>query len=126
MISHQMAALHSRAMSLMAESAGCKDPDIAIKKARASARMVDAFSRAALTLDRLQRGGGQTIQVQYMQVNAMVGEASGNMHNPPSPVKVIRNKGGRPVATGYRTKQAVAQRRADRELVQQVEISAKA
>ena len=50
MITHQMAALHSRAMTMLAESDGCKDPDIAIKKARASARMVDAFSRCALTL----------------------------------------------------------------------------
>ena len=73
MLSHQMAALHARALTMLAESDSSKDPDIAIKKARASARMVDAFSRAALTLQRLQNGVGQTIQVQYMQVNAMGG-----------------------------------------------------
>ena len=61
MLSHQMAALHARGMTLLAESDLCKDPDIAIKKARASARMVDAFSRAALTLQRLQNAVGQTL-----------------------------------------------------------------
>ena len=61
MLSHQMAALHARAMTMLAESDLCKDPDIAIKKARASARMVDAFSRAALTLQRLQNAVGQTL-----------------------------------------------------------------
>lgn len=112
MISHQMAALHQRAMTMLAESEGCRDPDIAIKKARAAARMVDAFSRSALTLQRVQSGGGQTIQVQYMQVNTMVGDASGKMHNPSG-----RPKGGRPPTSGYRTREAVAQRQADRELL---------
>ena len=113
MISHQMAALHQRAMTMLAESEGCRDPDIAIKKARAAARMVDAFSRSALTLQRLQNGIGQTIQVQYMQVNTMVGDASGKMHNPSS-----KNKGGRPPVSGYRTREAIAQRQADRELLE--------
>lgn len=119
MAAHQMAAAHKRAMELMEESASARDPDIAIKKARASARLMDAFSRAALTLDRIQRGGGQTIQVQYMQVNAMVGEASGNMQNPSYATK---SKGGRPPTTGYRTNQAIAQRQADRELVRGLEV----
>ena len=114
MAAHQMAAAHKRAMELMEESASARDPDIAIKKARASARLMDAFSRAALTLDRIQRGGGQTIQVQYMQVNAMVGEASGNMQNPSCAAK---SKGGRPPTSGYRTNKAIAQRQADRELL---------
>jgi hypothetical protein len=116
MISHQMAAMHARAMTLIAESEECRDPDIAIKKARASARMVDAFSRAALTLDRLQRGGGQTIQVQYLQVNAMVGDASGKMQNINSTNAPV-NRGGRPPTSGYRTKEAIRQRSADRELL---------
>jgi hypothetical protein len=115
MITHQMAALHSRAMTMLAESEGCKDPDIAVKKARASTRMVDAFSRCALALQRLQTGGGQTIQVQYMQVNAMVGDASEKMQNLTSCAPV--NKGGRPPNTGYRTKKSVEQRINDRELL---------
>ena len=116
MISHQMAALHSRAMTMLAESQTTKFPDIAIKKARAAARLVDAFSRSALTLQRLQSGCGQTIQVQYMQVNAMVGDGSGKVHNPSG-----RNKGGRPPVTGYRTREAIKQRQADRELLSGVD-----
>lgn len=114
MTSHQMAAVHKRAMELLEESASARDPDIAVKKARASARLMDAFSRAALTLDRIQRGGGQTIQVQYMQVNAMVGDASEKMQNPSCSSK---SKGGRPPTSGDRTKKAIAQRQADRGLL---------
>ena len=118
MISHQMAALHSRAMTMLAESEGSKDPDIAIKKARAAARMVDAFSRSALTLQRLQSGGGQTIQVQYMQVN--MGDDPKKMQNQSPLVNTPCNKGGRPVTTGYRTQKAIAQRKTDRDLLSKV------
>ena len=118
MISHQMAAMHARAMTMLAESEGCKDPDIAIKKARAAARMVDAFSRSALTLQRLQSGGGQTIQVQYMQVN--MGDDPKKMQNPSPLVNTPCNKGGRPVTTGYRTQKAIAQRKTDRDLLSKV------
>ena len=115
MVTHQLAAVHKRAMELLEESARTIDPEIAIKRARASARLMDAFSRSALTLQRLQSGGGQTIQVQYMQVNAMVGDASGKMQNPlacaPKP------RGGRPPTSGYRTQEAINQRSADRELL---------
>jgi hypothetical protein len=69
MISHQMAAAHKRAMNLLAESQEAKDVDIACKKARAAAKMMDAFSRAALTLQRLQTGASQVVQVQHVQVN---------------------------------------------------------
>ena len=115
MVSHQLAAGHKRAMELLEESASDRDPDIAIKKARASARLMDAFSRSALTLQRLQSGGGQTIQVQYMQVNAMVGDTSGKVQNPSA--HKTSNKGGRPPTTGYRTNEAINQRSADRELL---------
>lgn len=114
MVSHQLAAGHKRAMELLEESACAKDPDIAIKKARASARLMDAYSRSALTLQRLQ-SGGQTIQVQYMQVNAMVGVNSEKIQNPAS--RFPKNKGGRPPTSGYRTREAITQRRADRELL---------
>jgi hypothetical protein len=69
MISHQMAAAHKRAMNLLAESQDAKDVDIACKKARTAAKMMDAFSRAALTLQRLQTGASQVVQVQHVQVN---------------------------------------------------------
>ena len=117
MATHQMAAAHKRALELLAESAQARDPDIAIKKARASARLMDAFSRSALTLQRLQNGIGQTIQVQYMQVNTMVGDGSGKVHNPSG-----RTKGGRPPTSGYRTREAIAQRQADRELLESLDM----
>ena len=123
MATHQMAAAHKRALELLAESAQARDPDIAIKKARASARLMDAFSRSALTLQRLQTGGGQTIQVQYMQVNTMVGEASGKARNSADVVNAPKNRGGRPPINGYRTRKAMNQRAADKELVKQLEIS---
>lgn len=69
MISHQMAAAHKRAMNLLAESQETKDVDVACKKARTAAKMMDAFSRAALTLQRLQTGASQVVQVQHVQVN---------------------------------------------------------
>jgi hypothetical protein len=115
MVSHQLAAGHKRAMELLEESARASDPDIAIKKARASARLMDAFSRSALTLQRLQSGSGQTIQVQYMQVNATVGDASGKVQNPLACASPKR--GGRPPTSGYRTQEAVRQRGEDRELL---------
>ena len=114
MVSHQLAAGHKRAMELLEESACARDPDIAIKKARASARLMDAYSRSALTLQKLQ-SGGQTIQVQYMQVNAMVGANSEKIQNPTS--RFPKNKGGRPQTSGYRTREAITQRSADRELL---------
>jgi len=119
MVSHQLAAGHKRAMELLEESARASDPDIAIKKARASARLMDAFNRSALTLQRLQSGIGQTIQVQYMQVNATVGDASGKVQNPSACVPV--NRGGRPPTSGYRTQEAIRQRNADRELLSRME-----
>ena len=120
MAAHQMAAAHKRAMELLAESASANDSDTAIKKARASARLMDAFSRSALTLERLQRGGGQTIQVQYVQVNTMVGDASENMQNPLG--RRPKSKGGRPPTTGYRTQTAIAQRQADRDLLREMQL----
>jgi len=86
--------------------------------------LMDAFSRSALTLQRLQGSGGQTIQVQYVQVNgqAMVGQVGGegkNMQNMEyaDTHQVRKNIGGRPPTTGDRTQKAIAQRRADRELM---------
>jgi len=123
MITHQLAAGHKRAMELLAESNSERDADVAIKKVRASARLMDAFSRTALTLQRLQGGGNQVIQVQHIQVlgKAVIGQVGGGqekVRNPVVPeIPPQLNKGGRPPTTGYRTKKAVAQRKADRELL---------
>lgn len=69
MIAHQLAAAHKRALELMAESAQAKDPDIACKKAKVAAKMMDSFCRAALTLERLKTGASQVVTVQHLQVN---------------------------------------------------------
>lgn len=79
MITHQMAAAHKRSMELMAESSQAKDPDIACKKAKVAAKMMDAFSRAALTLQRLQTGASQIVTVQHVQVNGPA--VIGNVNN---------------------------------------------
>ncbi len=69
MIAHQLAAAHKRSLELMAESAQAKDPDIACKKAKVAAKMMDSFCRAALTLERLKTGASQVVTVQHLQVN---------------------------------------------------------
>lgn len=115
MVSHQLAAVHSRAMTMLAESEASEFPEISIKKARAAARLVDAFSRAALVLQRLQGGGTQTIEVKYLQVNALVGHSGGAMENLQNlPTK---NRGGRPPTSGDRTAKAIADRKADKQLL---------
>ena len=75
MLTHQLAAAHKRALELIGESAQTTDPDIACKKAKVAAKMMDAFSRAALTLQRLQTGASQVVTVQHVQINgpAVVG-----------------------------------------------------
>ena len=115
-----MAAAHKRCLELIAESSIAKDQDLAIKKARTAARLMDAFSRSALTLQRLQHGVGQTIQVHHLQItaSAMVGqgEVNQNLQNPLVP-EIRKNKGGRPPTTGYRTREAIAERQADKDLL---------
>jgi hypothetical protein len=49
MLAHQMAAAHVRAMTLLDEAGRSKDPDVSIRKSRAAARLMDAFSRAEAT-----------------------------------------------------------------------------
>ena len=66
MITHQMAAAHRHAMRLLAESE--KDALFGDRKAATASKLIDAFSRAALTLNRLQTGATQTIQVQHINV----------------------------------------------------------
>jgi hypothetical protein len=115
MLIHQLSAAHKRAMELVTASNKSTCPEIAVKQARAAARMMDAFSRSALTLRRLQQGATQTIQVQYMQVNALVGGSAENPQNTHH-----KNRGGRPPTSGDRTTKAIEERRQDRELLQRL------
>jgi hypothetical protein len=68
MLCHQMAAAHQHSMRLLAESEKEKDPQWSVKKAALAARLMDAYSRAALTLQRLRTGPSQSIVVQQVQV----------------------------------------------------------
>ena len=78
MITHQLASAHKRALELMAEAASIKDPELSTKKDRAAAKMMEAFSRGALTLQRLQTGASQVVMVQHLQVNgpAVIGNVT--------------------------------------------------
>jgi len=78
MITHQLAAAHKRVLELMAESSSAKDPDLACKKAKTAAKLMDSFNRAALTLQRLQTGASQVVTVQHVQVNgpAVIGNVT--------------------------------------------------
>jgi hypothetical protein len=111
MLAHQMAAAHVRAMTLLDEAGRSKDPDVSIRKSRAAARLMDAFSRGALTLQKLQGGGNQTIQVQHVQVvgQAVIG-MGGVGENLQKPI-------GRPPTHGDRTARAIAERKVDKELL---------
>ena len=117
MLAHQMTGAHRRAMLLLGESEVAKDAEVAVKKARASARLMDAFSRSAMTLQRLQTGATQVVQIQHVQVvgHAVVNQAGGlneNLQNPHH-----KNRGGRSPTSGDRTAKAIEERRQDRALI---------
>jgi hypothetical protein len=81
MQAHQLALAHKYSMELMADAAKQRDPMIKVKLMNCSARLMDAYSKGALALQRLQQGANQIVQVQHVQVH---GQA------------VIGNIGGRP------------------------------
>jgi len=69
MLSHQLAAAHKHAMRLLAESEKERDSVEKCRQASTAAKLMDAFSRGAATLQRLQNGGNQIVTVQHVQVN---------------------------------------------------------
>ena len=69
MLSHQMAAAHRHAMRLLAESEKEREAEYACKKALTASKLIDAFTKAAQTLQRLQTGANQIVTVQHVQVN---------------------------------------------------------
>jgi hypothetical protein len=68
MLVHQMTAAHRHSMRLLSESEKDKDPQWATKKVALAARLMDAYARGALTLQRLQSGPSQSIVVQQVSV----------------------------------------------------------
>jgi hypothetical protein len=81
MICHQMAAAHRHAMRLLAESEAQQDTVEKCRMATTASKLMDAFSRAATALQRLQTGSSQVVTVQHVQINggqtAFVGEFRG-------------------------------------------------
>jgi hypothetical protein len=79
MLAHQLGTLHMLAMSMMANAkdlgrqhmAAMGNQALAIEAARnanAAARLITTFQNGMLTLDRVRRGGRQTVTVQHMTV----------------------------------------------------------
>jgi hypothetical protein len=79
MQAHQLALAHKYAMDLMADAAKQRDPIIKVKLINCSARLMDAYSKGAIALQRLQQGANQIVQVQHVQVNgqAVIGNVGG-------------------------------------------------
>lgn len=69
MLSHQLAAAHHHAMRLLGEADRQKDPMIKAKLMNTSTRLMDAFSKGAITLQKLQTGANQIVTVQHVSVN---------------------------------------------------------
>ena len=80
MQAHQLALAHKYAMDLMADAAKQRDPIIKVKLINCSARLMDAYSKGALALQRLQQGANQIVQVQHVQVHgqAVIGNIGGS------------------------------------------------
>jgi len=69
MQAHQLALAHKYAMELMADASKQKNPIFKVKLMNCSARLMEAYSKGALALQRLQSGASQIVQVQHVQVN---------------------------------------------------------
>ena len=69
MQAHQLALAHKYAMELMADASKQKNPIYKVKLMNCSARLMEAYSKGALALQRLQSGASQVVQVQHVQVN---------------------------------------------------------
>jgi len=69
MLSHQLAAAHHHAMRLLGEAEKQRDPMIKAKLMNTSTRLMEAFCKGALTLQKLQTGANQIVTVQHVSVN---------------------------------------------------------
>jgi len=70
MLCHQMAAAHRAAMKLLDKSLNSSlSPVEMARLSNASARMMQIYQEALLTLQKLRTGGKQTVVVQHVQVS---------------------------------------------------------
>ena len=79
MLAHQLSAAHKFAMDSFKDSERYNDPIIKVKFGNLAVRLMEAYSRGALTLQRLQNGNTQTVKVQHVNVE---GQAfiTGSLH----------------------------------------------
>ena len=80
MLTHQMAAAHKHCMRLIAESNDQRDPMIKAKLTNTAVRLMEAYSKGALTLQKLQTGATQIVTVQHLSINggqAVIGNVGG-------------------------------------------------
>jgi hypothetical protein len=56
-------------MRLIAESNDQRDPMIKAKLTNTAVRLMDAYARGALTLQKLQTGASQIVTVQHVSIN---------------------------------------------------------
>jgi len=69
MLSHQLAGAHHHAMRLLGDAEKQQDPMIKAKLMNTSTRLMEAFCKGALTLQKLQMGASQIVTVQHVQIN---------------------------------------------------------
>ena len=80
MLTHQMAAAHKHCMRLIAESNDQRDPMIKAKLTNTAVRLMEAYAKGALTLQKLQAGATQIVTVQHVSINggqAVIGNVGG-------------------------------------------------
>ena len=68
MLAHQMALAHDQAFKLSNMAMGQNDPVEIARLTNASARQMDAYQKAMLTIQKIRCGGKQTVVVQYVTV----------------------------------------------------------
>ncbi len=68
MLVHQMTAAHRAAFDLIAEAGNIRDPVEKCRLLNTAARLMDAYQKGVLTINKIRTGGQQTVVVQHVQV----------------------------------------------------------
>jgi len=96
MLCHQMAAAHRAAMKLLGSSLNSSLPPVEMARlSNASARMMQIYQEALLTLQKLRTGGKQTVVVQHVQVSeggqaVIAGSVAGTSGEQVEPKPLVR------------------------------------
>ncbi len=64
-----MAAAHKHCMRLIAESNDQRDPKIKAKLTNTAVRLMEAYSKGTMTIQKLQAGATQIVTVQHVSIN---------------------------------------------------------